>query len=100
MDALDDKATVVAQPAGLWLPPKARVTTLGSSEVNCKANLPRVPPSHKTQWIRLFDPRRSEEHLRAEAKQALVFRMTGFAACDSAQCCTATQPLTHGQTAT
>ena len=77
--ALDEKATVIAQPAGLWLPLKGKVTKLGSSDVTCEANLPRVPPSHKSQWIRLFDRRRSEVRLRAEAKQAQRWLCTCFA---------------------
>ena len=78
LDSLSEKAIVIAQPAGLWLPLHAKVTKLGSSEVTCKANLPRVPPSHKSQWICIFDPHRSEIHLRTEARQALLWLATCF----------------------
>ena len=54
LDALDERATVIAQPIGLWLPLGAKIAKLGSSDITCKANLPRVPPSHKSQWIRIY----------------------------------------------
>ena len=48
LDALDDKATVISQPGGLWLPLKGKVTKLGSSDGQLQSKPAyRVPPSHK-----------------------------------------------------
>ena len=36
-----------------------------------KADIPRVPPAHKAQWIRIADPRRAEIHVRDESRHAI-----------------------------
>ena len=79
LDALDDNAVVVSKPAGLWLPLGARLLEVGSITITGKASVPRVPPSHKQQWVRLQDPNRNELHLRNESRAALTWLSRCFA---------------------
>ena len=41
--------------------------------------MPKVPPSHKPQWVRLQDPHRNELHLRNESRAALTCLAKCFA---------------------
>ena len=63
LDALNSEAIVARQPLGVWLPLHARVINVGSIQVQCKADIPKVPPGHKATWIRIADLRRAEIHL-------------------------------------
>ena len=71
LDALDNSATVVAQPPGLWLPIKAKVIFAGKAPIKCKQDLPKVTAAHKGTWIRIADPLRSEVHLSSDSKAAI-----------------------------
>ena len=73
LDALDDTATVRHRPAGMWLPLGAKLLEIGSITITGKQSVPRVPPSHKPQWVRLQDPNRNELHLRNESRAALLW---------------------------
>ena len=78
-DALDEHAKLTRTPAGTWLPPQAQLLEVGSIKINSKKDVPLVPPSHKHQWVRLADPRRSEIHLRQESKFVLAWLSLCFA---------------------
>ena len=69
---------VKAQPIGLWLPKQARILEVGSCKIASKADVPRVPPSHKPQWIRIADPERTEIHLKDESRHALTWLAQSF----------------------
>ena len=71
LDSLNSDATVSRQPIGVWLPLHARIVAVGSTDVQSKADIPRVPPAHKAQWIRITDPHRTEIHLRDESRDAI-----------------------------
>ena len=71
LDSLNAEAIVSRQPIGVWLPMHARIVAVGSTDVQCQADIPRLPPAHKAQWIRVADPRRTEIHLRDESRSAL-----------------------------
>ena len=47
--------------------------------MHSKADVPRVPPSHKHQWVRLADPSRQEIHLRKEREFVLQWLSLCFA---------------------
>ena len=49
----------------------ARIVAVGSTDVRCKADIPKVPPAHKAQWIRVADPHRAEIHLRDDSRDAI-----------------------------
>ena len=59
------------QPIGVWLPLHARIVAVGSTAVRGKADIPKVPPARKAQWIRVADPRRAEIHLRDNSRNAI-----------------------------
>ena len=69
--SLAPHAMFAHQPAGLWVTPGSRLLEVGPIAVQRKQDVPRIPPSHKPQWVRLADPMRSEIHLRNESRQAL-----------------------------
>ena len=50
---------------------------VGSTDVQSKA-VPRVPPAHKAQRIRVADPRRTEIHLRDESREAIDWQESCF----------------------
>ena len=79
LDALDNEAVVRSKPAGMWLPLGAKLLEVGSIAITGKASVPRVPPSHKPQWVRLQDPSRNELHLRNESRAALTWLSRCFA---------------------
>ena len=70
-DCLDNTGQLSRTPPGSWLPRNGRVLEVGSLKVSCKADVPKVPPSHKHSWVRIFDPHRGEIHLRQESKFVL-----------------------------
>ena len=72
-DCLDRHAKLSATPLGSWLPRNAQLLEVGAIKVFSKADVPRVPPSHKHQWVRLADPTRSELHLKQDSKFALTW---------------------------
>ena len=52
----------------------AQLLEVGAIKIFSKADVPRVPPSHKHhQWVRLADPNRSELHLKQDSKFALAW---------------------------
>ena len=67
------------QPLGMWLTVGAQLLEVGSQKISCKADVPRIPPSHAPQWIRLADPSRQEIHLRNESRSALRWLSSCFA---------------------
>ena len=71
LDSLNQEAVVSRQPIGVWLPLHARIVAVGSTAVHGKADIPKVPPAHKAQWIRVADPRRTEIHLRDDSRNAI-----------------------------
>ena len=79
LDAIDDTAVVVRRPIGMWLPLGAKVLEVGSIAITGKSSVPRIPPSHKSQWVRLQDPQRNELHLRNESRAALTWLAQCFA---------------------
>ena len=79
LDALDNSATVVAQPPGLWLPIKAKVIFAGKAPIKCKEDLPKVTAAHKGTWIRIADPLRSDVHLSSDSKAAIRWIQQCFA---------------------
>ncbi|CAE7197288.1 unnamed protein product [Symbiodinium sp. KB8] len=70
-DCLDQNAKLGSTPLGSWLPRQAQLLEVGSIKIHSKADVPRVPPSHKHQWVRLSDPQRSEIHLKQDSKFVL-----------------------------
>ncbi|OLP75956.1 hypothetical protein AK812_SmicGene44177 [Symbiodinium microadriaticum] len=78
-DCLDASGQLSRTPSGSWLPRNGRVLEVGSLKVSCKADVPKVPPSHKHSWVRIFDPRRGEIHLRQESKFVLEWLRHCFA---------------------
>ena len=64
-------AVVSRQPIGVWLPLHARIVAVGSTAVHGKADIFKVPPARKAQWIRIADPRRTEIHLRDDSRNAI-----------------------------
>ena len=58
----------------LW---QARVICAGSSNIACKADLPRVPAAQA--WIRIADPLRTEVHLTSDSKSAIRWLQQCFA---------------------
>ena len=79
LDAVDNSATVVAQPPGLWLPIQAKVIFAGKAPIKCKQDLPKVTTAHKGTWIRIADPLRSDVHLGNESKAAIRWIQQCFA---------------------
>ena len=77
-DSLTPDAVLAHQPAGLWVTAGSKLLEVGSVHVQSKQDVPRVPPSHKPQWVRLADPSRSEIHLRNESRQALLWLAACF----------------------
>ena len=77
-DSLTADAVLAQPPAGLWLTPGSRLLEVGSIAVQSKQDVPRIPPSHKPQWVRLADPSRNEIHLRNESRQALIWLSACF----------------------
>ena len=70
-DCLDATAQLSRTPTGSWLPRNGRVLEVGSLKISCKEDAPKVPPSHKHSWVRIFDPHRGDIHLRQESKFVL-----------------------------
>ena len=62
LDALSPQAIVAKQPLGMWLTVGAQILEVGSQKITCKADVPRIPPSHAPQWIRMADPQKQEIH--------------------------------------
>ena len=77
-DSLSPAAVVTAQPAGMWISANCKLLEVGSVKITSKQDVPTVPPSHKPQWVRLFDPARAEVHLRNESRQALRWLLSCF----------------------
>ena len=63
-EALDNTARLTRTPTGSWLPRNAQLLEVGALRVHSKADVPKVPPSHKHQWVRLADPSRQEIHAK------------------------------------
>ena len=79
VDSLTPEAVVAHQPAGLWITAGSKLLEVGSVSVQSKQDVPRIPPSHKPQWVRLSDPARTEIHLhRNESRQALLWLSACF----------------------
>ena len=78
-DCLDSAGQLSRTPPGSWLPRNGRVLEVGSLKISCKADVPKVPPSHKHSWVRIFDPHRGEIHLRQESKFVLEWLRHCFA---------------------
>ena len=78
VDSLTPDAVVSRRPAGLWIPAGSKLLEVGSVSVQSKQDVPRVPPSHKPQWVRLADPARTEIHLRNESRHALLWLSACF----------------------
>ena len=78
VDSLTPEAVVAHQPAGLWIPAGSKLLEVGSVSVQSKQDVPRIPPSHKPQWVRLSDPARTEIHLRNESRHALLWLSACF----------------------
>ncbi|CAE7562105.1 unnamed protein product [Symbiodinium sp. KB8] len=78
-DCLDATGQLSRTPPGSWLPRNGRVLEVGSLKISGKADVPRVPPSHKRSWVRIFDPHRGEIHLRQESKFVLEWLRHCFA---------------------
>ncbi|CAE6932726.1 mfsd7-A [Symbiodinium sp. CCMP2456] len=74
----DYRGTVLAELSS-WLPRHAQLLEVGSLKIGSKQDVPRVPPSHKHQWVRLADPTRQEIHLRTESKFVLQWLSLCFA---------------------
>ena len=106
LDSLSPEAVVARQPTGLWIPPGSKLLEVGSIAVRSKQDVPRIPPSHKPQWVRLSDPARTEIHLRNESRQALLWlsacfhSTTSSARCDKPHFCIAWLPQTPWQKGT
>ena len=77
-DSLSPDAVVTAQPTGMWANANCRLLEVGSVKITSKQDVPTVPPSHKPQWVRLFDPARTEIRLRNESRQALNWLLSCF----------------------
>ena len=78
LDALSPQATIGRQPIGMWLTVGAQLLEVGSQKISCKSDVPRIPPSHAPQWIRLADPSRQEIHLRNESRSGLRWLSSCF----------------------
>ena len=78
VDSLTPDTVVSRQPAGLWVPAGSKLLEVGSVSVQSKQDVPRIPPSHKPQWVRLADPARTETHLRNESRHALLWLSSCF----------------------
>ena len=78
-DCLDASGQLSRTPPGSWLPRSGRILEVGAPKVSCKADVPKVPPSHKHSWVRIFDPHRGEIHLRQESKFVLEWLRHCFA---------------------
>ena len=78
VDSLSPEAVVARQSTGLWIPVGAKLLEVGSVAVQSKHDVPRIPPSHKPQWVRLADPSRTELHLCNESRQALTWLSARF----------------------
>ena len=78
-EAFDNNARLSRTPTGSWLPRNAQLLEVGALKVHSKADVPKVPPSHKHQWVRLADPSRQEIHLRKESEFVLQWLSLCFA---------------------
>ena len=101
LDVFNEEAIVKTQPPGLWLPLKAKITEVGDAKVACKADIPRVPPSRKPQWIyasqipnalKFTFGTRADTHCVGSQNPS---GRTGCAASGSAHSCTALQLQTQ-----
>ena len=78
-DSLNEQAQLSRTPTGSWLPRNGKVFEVGSLKISSKVDVPKVPPSHKHSWFRIFDPHRGEIHLRQESRFVLEWLRQCFA---------------------
>ena len=78
-EALDSSARLARTPTGSWLPRNAQLLEVGALKIHSKADVPKVPPSHKHQWVRLADLSRQEIHLRKDSEFVLHWLSLCFA---------------------
>ena len=77
LQCLSNEAVVTSEPSGLWLTPGARLLKIGAIKIQCKRDVPPIPPS-QPQWVRLSDPARHETHLRNKSRRALEWLSSFF----------------------
>ena len=69
--SLTDQLQLHACPVGLYIPPGSKILEYRGHRLHCKADLPEVPASAKTQFIRTSNPEATHTRLRRESVESL-----------------------------
>ena len=69
--ALDAKAVLTQEVAGLWIPKGAQIVQHAGRTIHCKADIFPLPPQSKLQWVRVRDTHAKEIRLRKPSTEAL-----------------------------
>ena len=69
--SLTDQLQLHTCPVGLYIPTGSKILEYRGHRLHCKADLPEVPASAKTQFIRASNPEATHTRLRRESVESL-----------------------------